>query len=89
MNIIYDAELTEFREVELYNIFRFMDGLYMKVPEMRYHVKVTMSGSSKDEYRETSFNAIRLNVDCVIDAYKNFAPTCEVKVLTADLVIRE
>ncbi len=90
MNIIYDAELTEFRDIKPYTIFRFNDGLFMKIPVLPCEVSVssTFAELTAEPFKK-NYNAIKLHAERSIEAYVDFAPTCAVKVLACDLVIRE
>ena len=90
MNIIYDAELTEFKKVSTYDIFRFNDGLFMKIPTLPCEVAVASNFTELTaEPFKKNYNAIKLHAERSVEAYVEFAPTCAVKVLDCDLLIRE
>lgn len=90
MNVIYDAELTEFRDVTPYTIFRFNDGLFMKIPVLPCEVVVASNFTElTTEPFKKNYNAIKLHAERSVEAYAEFASTCAVKVLACDLVIRE
>lgn len=90
MNIIYETELTEFKNVAPYDFFRFNDGLFMKIPTLPCEVAVSDNFAKLTaEPFKKDYNAIRLNATCSIEAYIDFALTAKVKVLECDLVIKE
>ena len=90
MNIIYDAELTEFKDVAPYSIFRFSGSLYMKIPVLPCEVAVSSNFTELTaEPFKKNYNAIKLHAERSIGAYADFAPSAAVKVLACDLVIRE
>ena len=90
LNINYENHLTQFEFVNLYDIFRFSDRLYMKVPELSVHKKIFTDGfkSSEHEFRPVCYNAVRLNTGNPDDAYVSFALSCKVQVLDCELVIK-
>ncbi len=90
MNIIYETELTEFKNVVPYDFFRFNDGLFMKIPTLPCEVTVSDNFTKLTaEPFKKNYNAIRLHATRSVDAYVEFATTAQVKVLDCDLVIRE
>lgn len=90
MNIIYDSGLTEFEKVSTYDIFRFNNGLFMKIPTLPCDVAVSSNFTElTDEPFKKNYNAIRLHAERSVEAYTEFAPTAAVKVLECDLVIKE
>jgi hypothetical protein len=89
MNIIYDLELTEFKDVAPYTIFRWTDSLFMKIPTLPCEVVVSSNfAEHTEEPFKKNYNAIKLHADRSIEAYKDFAPTAAVQVVECDLVIR-
>lgn len=92
MNIIYEEKATTpFMEVKVFDIFTHEGNFYMKLPELLCYRVVYTGGfvSNPDkEYREVKHNAVQLNKNSS-EAYKFFNHFDKVKVVSADLVIKE
>ena len=90
MNIIYDAELTEFKDIATYTIFRFNEELYMKIPVLPCEIAVAdrFTELTAEPFKK-NYNAIKLHAERSIEAYADFANSAAVKVLDCDLVIKE
>lgn len=91
MNIIYEKKATTlFMEVKVFDIFMHEGNLYMKLPELLCYKAVYTGGfvTSDKEYHEAKYNAVQLNKNSS-EAYRFFNQFDKVKVVSADLVIKE